>query len=49
MVNSAVSEFRIPDVRRSVRDAVSSTLSAPEPRTSSPNLPPGTPDDPTLN
>lgn len=51
MVNSAVSEFKIPDVRRSVRDAVSSTLAPPEPQTprASANLPPGTPDDPTLN
>lgn len=51
VVNSAVSEFRIPDVRRSVQDAVSSTFAPPEPRTpsASANLPPGTPDDPTLN
>jgi sec-independent protein translocase protein TatB len=49
MVNSAVSEFRIPDVRRSVRDAVSSTFSVPEQQPSSANLPPGTPDDPSLN
>lgn len=49
MVSSAVSEFRIPDVRRSVRDAVSSTFAAPEARPTSANLPPGTPDDPNLN
>lgn len=28
-VSSAVAEFRVPDIRRSVRDAVSSTFSAP--------------------
>lgn len=28
-VNSAVSEFRLPDIRRSVRDAVTSTFAAP--------------------
>lgn len=49
MVNSAVSEFRIPDVRRSLRDTVGATFAPPESRETSANLPPGTPDDPSLN
>jgi sec-independent protein translocase protein TatB len=50
MVNSAVSEFRAHDVRRSVREAVTSTFTVPEQKgPTSSNLPAGTPDDPTLN
>jgi sec-independent protein translocase protein TatB len=74
VVSSAVSEFRVPDVRRSVREAVSSTFAPPEPSSASgppsanpqrspalqpapsvqpapapAQLPPGNPDDPSLN
>jgi sec-independent protein translocase protein TatB len=49
MVNSAVSEFKVPNVRQSVRDAVSSTLTTPESRPTTVNPPLGTPDEPTLN
>lgn len=56
IVNSAVSEFRPPDIRRTVREAVSSTFTpvesqpgAAEQVGTSANLPTGTPDDPTLN
>lgn len=49
VVNSAVSEFKIPNVRQSVRDAVSSTLTTPESRPTTVNPPLGTPDEPTLN
>jgi sec-independent protein translocase protein TatB len=46
-VTSAVSDFRVPDLRRSVRDAVSSTFSAPvtpvPPTDSLPASPPAPP------
>jgi sec-independent protein translocase protein TatB len=60
-VTSAVSEFRVPDIRRSVREVVSSTFSAPvTPVPAAPAGPPAgasdgrdpalvAPDDPSLN
>lgn len=41
-VNSAVGEFRVPDIRRSVREAVTSTFSAPVTAVpEAPAVPPG--------
>jgi len=56
IVSSAVAEFRPPDIRRTVREAVSSTFTPVDPQPgagnqvgTTTNLPTGTPDDPTLN
>ena len=52
---AAAGEFRPPDIRRSVRDAISTTLSPPAPSKPIPQAPdsssgmPAAPDDPSLN
>lgn len=42
-VTSAVADFRVPDIRRSVRDVVSSTFSAPVTATPTPQVTPAGP------
>jgi sec-independent protein translocase protein TatB len=56
IVNSAVADFRPPDVRGTVREAINSTFTTVNSQTgagnqagTTTNLPTGTPDDPTLN